>query len=579
MKKGVALGIVTALFLMMCDIPVLSQYEEDSFTVYREYRDSLYQLQRDITQIYLELHQEKNSQAVYEHMLQTAEKTSVSVGKVNRASQDIHDRLQISLQDHLEIILILGLSETQKENLSTLGYTEDDITELLDFLLHYNDYYHHTETGFTPEEMERFRSVGLTDNQISELQDILGDHYTEWHTAQRVVKEHQIELMHAQVTLSVAALQTLLESNADPKNKKDKDKSENRIKDAEEKLLNALSNLSEDQSSLEQVKAFSRQMYKAAEQEIRKGNTYYIVDFFVGSQVHCGAVTALNGDPELGLAEIRVYEDIILECVTNNERQLPQPLSTTEGSPMSDESLSEQSIPVTDFVGQVEEYDETNNLAVTHVFVKASDTTLLQFLVMLSFFVFLEFGEAGWAITLPQIADILGTITTITASAIVTKIVIVGGAFFLLIVTAPSVGYEWPPAVPGWIQGDQIIIIVEGSYGQGHIPKRAESNEPCIASSHQAVLDNEYIIQDIVVHALKLLYNKYSGQYIYYYIDDSGKEWGVFIRKWGKTKYYELRTAYRADCGPPFECEVDGNSYNTIIDKWICEGFKVISLW
>ena len=65
-------------------------------------------------------------------------------------------------------------------------------------------------------------------------------------------------------------------------------------------------------------------------------------------------------------------------------------------------------------------------------------------------------------------------------------------------------------------------------------------------------------------------------EYIYY-IDDFGKEWGVFIRKWGKTKYYELRTAYRADCGPPFRCKE--KEFNTILEKWLCEGFEVISLW
>jgi hypothetical protein len=567
MKKGIALGIIVALFFMMCDIPVLSE-SEDSFTVYREYRDSLHDLQRDTTQIYLELHEGKNLQAVYEHIIQTVEKTSVSLGKAHRASQDIHDRLQISLQDHLEIILVLGLSENQKENLSTLGYTDDDVDELLDFFLHYNDYYHHVETGFTPEEMERFRSVGLTDDQVSEVHDILDDHYNEWSTAQKVVKEHQIELMHAQVSLSVAALQTLLESP----DTKDKDKSENRITNAEENLLNALSNLSGDQSSLERVKAFSKHVYKAAQQEIKKGNTQYMVDFFIGLQIHCGAVTALHGDIQLGLKEISMYEDLLVECVENKELLQSIPL---EESPIKESS--EQSIPLTDFVGQIEEYDETNNLAVTYVLVKAPDTTLLQFLILLSSFVFTEFGQAGWSITLPQLMDILGTITTFTISAVVTKIAIVAGAFLLLIVTAPSVGLEWPPAIPGWIEGDQIIIVVEGSYGQAHIPKRAKSDDECTASSHQAILDNKYMIQEIVTNALKLLYNKNSGQYIYYFIDESGKEWGVFIRKWGETKYYELWTAYRADCGPPFKCK--DKEFGSILDKWLCEEFKVISPW
>jgi hypothetical protein len=571
MKKGIALGIVVALFFMMCDIPVLSESEE-SFTVYREYRDSLYDLQRDTTQIYLELHEGKNLQAVYEHIIQTVEKTSVSLGKAHRASQDIHDTLQIGLQDHLEIILVLGLSENQKENLSTLGYTEDDVDELLDFFLHYNDYYHHVETGFTPEEMERFRSVGLTDDQVSELHNILDDHYSEWSTAQKVVKEHQIELMHAQVSLSVAALQTLLES-PDTKDK-DKSKSENRIKNAEENLLNALSHLSGDQSSLEKVKAFSKHVYKAAEQEIKKGNTQYMVDFFIGLQIHCGAVTALHGDIQLGLKEIQMYNDLLVECVENKELLQSIPLEES-----SIKESSEQSTPLTDFVGQIEEYDETNNLAVAYVLVKTPDTTLLQFLFLLSSFVFTEFGEAGWSITLPHLMDILGTITTITVSAVVTKITIVAGAFLLLIVTAPSVGLEWPPAVLGWIEGDQIIIVVEGSYGQAHIPKRAKSDDECTASSHQAILDDKYMIQEIVTNALKLLYNKNSGQYVYYFIDDSGKEWAVFIRKWGETKYYELRTAYRADCGPPFKCDADGKTYNTIFEKWLCEEFKVISPW
>ena len=84
-----------------------------------------------------------------------------------------------------------------------------------------------------------------------------------------------------------------------------------------------------------------------------------------------------------------------------------------------------------------------------------------------------------------------------------------------------------------------------------------------------------------MVYALKLLYNEDSGRYVYYYIDASGKEWGVFIRKY-KDEYYELRTAYRADCGPPFEC-IDENGirheYSNILGKWLCEGFKLISMW
>ena len=83
------------------------------------------------------------------------------------------------------------------------------------------------------------------------------------------------------------------------------------------------------------------------------------------------------------------------------------------------------------------------------------------------------------------------------------------------------------------------------------------------------------MIQEIVTHALKLLYNRDNGQYIYYYIDSSGKEWGVFIKEY-KNKYYVLRTAYRADC-LPYKCK--NKEFNTVLEKWLCEGFVVISLW
>ena len=107
-------------------------------------------------------------------------------------------------------------------------------------------------------------------------------------------------------------------------------------------------------------------------------------------------------------------------------------------------------------------------------------------------------------------------------------------------------------SLPSRIEGDQVIIIVEGSYGQGHIAERAESDEdPCIRSSHQAILDDKYMIQETVMNASKLLYNEGTGQYIYYFVDDTGKEWAVFIKKFGNTEYYELRTAYRVDCPPP----------------------------
>lgn len=91
---------------------------------------------------------------MYEYILQVIEKIARLIGEVNTASQNVHDHLQISLQDHLKILLILGFSEEKKENLTDLGYTEEDINDLLTRLLHFNDCNHHVATGFIPEEVE-----------------------------------------------------------------------------------------------------------------------------------------------------------------------------------------------------------------------------------------------------------------------------------------------------------------------------------------------------------------------------------------------------------------------------------------
>ena len=504
-----------------------------------------------------------------EHLLQTIEKTATLIGQANTASQHVHDHVQISLQEHLEILLVLGLSEEQTKNVTDLGYTEKDRDELLTWLLHYNDCLHHVSTGFTPEQMEWFYSVGLIDDQIFDLQTVLENHYAQRYTAQQMVKQHQTELLYIQISLSITALQELSKLDKG----KDKNKGNNLEKtllNAEERLLEAIGTVSEDQSSLEQVKALSKQVYKAAEQKICKGEDQYIVDFFVGLQVHCGAVTALHGDVEIGLAEIERYKGVVLECAASPERPAPYSM-LSGGQPMS---LGDTiSIPMTDIVGQVEEFDETNNVGVAHLFVKASDTTLWESQSLLVGFIATYFSQAEFS--LHSVVEFLTAGISITTIGIGT-----GGALFVLVVTAPSVGHEWPPAVPGWIEGDEVIIIVEGSYGQGHITERAESGkDPCIRSSHQAILDDKYMIQDIIMHAHELLYNPSSGQYVFYFkqfLGDKLVEWAVFVEEY-ENDYYQLITAYKADC-KPFMC--GGKKYKTILEKWIeCEEFELVSFW
>jgi hypothetical protein len=394
------------------------------------------------------------------------------------------------------------------------------------------------------------------------------DHYSTLYTASQVIKEQQAELLDIQTTLSVAALKLLLEETPEKGKKKDDGPG---LQNAEGKLVEAIQVMSENQPSLEHVKAFSKEVYKAAEQELRKGKAEYMADFFIGLQIHCGALTALNGDTAIGISEIEVYTDPLRECSLSDIR-LYSPLQVDEES-----APVYTAHPLDDFVGDVEELDETNNLGVALVFVKKPDLSLMQLLVMLPLFVYANLNAFEWTLTLSDILAILHAILDACLTVLSIAIGVVG-AVLLLVITAPSVGYEWPPVVPGWIRGEQVVIVVEGSYGQAHIPDKAKSEDKCEASSHQAILDDKYMIQKIIERAPKLFYNESLERYIYYFVDSAGKEWAVFIELY-EYKYYQLITAYRVDCPPPYKCGIKNKEYPTIIEKWDCEGFVLISPW
>ena len=351
MKKGLALCVVIMLLLMNSDIPAFSEpVSEDPYSIYTDYRNSLIALQQDIAQISMELQQGKNPQAVFEHVVQTVEKTAVLIGNAEIASHNVPNGFQGSLRGQLESLLEFGLSEEQKSTLVNLGYTEENIAEMMKSLAYYNDFYYHASRGFTSEQLQWFYSIGLTDTQILELEANIFDHYTQVHTREEGIKQQQTELLNIQLNLSEAALRILVDQEDKGKDKSDE------LKNAEEKLLEAIQTGSEDQSSLEKVRAYSKQVYKAAEQKIRKGEEQYVADFFIGLQVHCGAVTALNGDTEYGLTEIRSYGSVLSEWVSHERAALLSELSSSSG-----EETFTDSATAPGFVGQVEESNEDNN--------------------------------------------------------------------------------------------------------------------------------------------------------------------------------------------------------------------------
>jgi hypothetical protein len=329
----------------------------------------------------------------------------------------------------------------------------------------------------------------------------------------------------------------------------------------------------EDQSSLEHVKASSKQVYKAAEQRIRKGDHQYSVDFFVGMQVYCGAVTALSGDSELGSRQIVRYKDVLAECAASPERPAGQEMVASTNQEESPK------MPLSsDTVGEVEESNEANNMGVAVALVKTPEMSLLSFLML----VFATVSPEAWQeVTLPSLSEALEsllTAQTITVSSLVSGAF---GALFLFLIWIPPVSAsEWPDAVIGNIRGNRVVIVVEGSYGQGHIIKKSQNKEPCIKSSHQAVLDNPYKINEVVKKAQKLLYQPTSGKYGFVFKPFLRKEWVVIIREYSPgTAIYELVTAFRADCGPPYLLEQGGiviGEFQKYYELMLAQGYKLI---
>jgi hypothetical protein len=233
-------------------------------------------------------------------------------------------------------------------------------------------------------------------------------------------------------------------------------------------------------------------------------------------------------------------------------------------------------------VGNVEEWHEENNLAVVCVLAKIPDTSWMEYITMISTIVFGS-GSSGASFSLSSLADALaGLFVEVTVTVTSVCIGVVGG-IFLLIMSAEPVGYEWPPYVPGQIRGDKITIIIDGSFGQGHIEARAQSEQdPCIRSSHQAILNDKYMISRIANSPNKIFYHLEANEYLFYFIDEMKKEWAVFIREYKNTGIFELRTAFRIDCPSPHICiNKEGRiyEYDTIIEKWICQGFIEILNW
>ena len=560
--KKLTLVLVVAFVLMMCDVPALSEPTNNFDKIYREYRESLYSLQVDIACIHQELHQEKNVQAIYEHALQAVESAAVLLGKAEKASQNVQDELQFSLQSQIENILMVGLCEEEKEALKAMGYTEEDISKLVHSLALYNDYCYHAANGFTAEQREKFHSLGITDAQIVELQAPLKEYYATSRTCQKVIKEHQIGLMYIQTSLSAVALSALLERKNGNKDKGNPEK----LMEAEKKLLEAIKTVSQDQSSLEHVKAYSKKVYKTVEREIRKGNEQYLFDFFVGLQVHCGAVTALHGDTEFGLGEIQLYKDVVAHYAASPER--PELFSASVNS------LSEKGSPLIygmepteESQGRVKESREDNNVGLVIAVIKASDATDHEFSTMVYTFckehLIPDFIQEIIKAFLKKYLN-MGIVGSLSF--------MMGGVIFSIIITAPPVGGSWEQIIETDPSGTFDRMYIDSKTAE-RIKEDSLNAGPreCDKLGYEAIWEEPIQIVYTIQCTVRL-YRSPAGFYYYYALFENGDQRVVIVEDTGYG-IGRVVTAFHVLCDK-YEC--NNTQYDFIFQKWDCQGFTQV---
>jgi hypothetical protein len=548
--KRAAFSVILFLFIALGDVPLFSQPEnEDSYRQYNEYRESLLDLQREVARVTLEVKQNPNSQAVYEHILRIVEQTGILVGKAELASQNAFEGFQGNLKGRLEILLEFGFSENQRAELLNLGYTEEDLKELMRALAYYNDDYYHAANGFTEEERAWLHSLGLTDSDIAKMQASIKDSYEEIHRMKEEIKKQQSDLLYVQLSMSAAALRCLMdaqikaEKNAgDPKG----------LETAEEKLLKAIQGVSTDQSSLERVKACAKQVYKAAEQRIRKGETQYSLDFLIGLQVHCGALTALYGDPEFGIHGITMYETVLSDCIASPERSLSLISPGEQSSPA-------KVTPLPEFQGDIEETDEENNTGSLILIVKPRGDKWIRI------------GKAVAQQLLEDTAiEILKHILMKIVESLVTVIsytFAIGGAIISLVLNASPVGGSWVDCVVNCMTIDPSGVffkIFETKETELTIERKTSDAglEFCEREGFRAAYDDPIQIVYTIMGALKV-YRSPNGHY-FYYGKNNTETWVVEVEIWGPNSTGRVVEAFRVSCS--YDCN---GAACPIYESWV----------
>jgi len=547
MKKWIIYSLCAICFIAFCDIPLLSGPVQNKKNAYDEYLDTLFSLQKDTAHTYIDFQKGKNSHAVYVEILQLIEDTAILIGMAEQASLAVHEGYQFSVKGNIKTIAILGFTEPQQEYLLNIGYSKKDIEYIHAHLLEYNDFCYHAMNGFTIEQKAQFYEMGLTDEQIEVLRGSITENYSQMLTNQQIIKNHQRGLIQVQSVLSLSAFKILTEMDWKKENK-----SNNLIK-TEKKLYEAIFSSCEDFSSLEKVKAFSKQIYKSAEQKICNGENHYFFDYFIGLQIHCGALTALNGDVEFGMTEIYFYGELLKDLIETPDRSFTYDnlkSTSTESIPMPvlPEKIRGE--------GNIEESDEDNNFGWVLVFIKTSDSNMWGFTTSIgewfSKYVFPE-------VLAKAIREILMklSISETTSSLFGTA----GGTIFGLIMTAGQVGGGWLDYVENDPSGIfDYIVIDEETMNTIYEGRKIIG---CLGEGIIALDEDPIQIQYTIWNALSVYKAKW-GTYFYYMETLFGDIWVLEVEEKG-FKIGRIIIGYKEEC-VKFECY--GNEYYDIREQW-----------
>lgn len=228
----------------------------------------------------------------------------------------------------------------------------------------------------------------------------------------------------------------------------------------------------------------------------------------------------------MGWAEVHSYTRALKECVTSPERPTLSAVSEQE-------QPSENIFPA-NFAGQeedsgnIEETNEDNNRGWITVLVKASDTTDIEFMQVVYYFI--RDVLMPWA--QQKLIDFVKHCIA-TGAEIASFTINVAGAILLLIITAPGVGGEWVHSFWYDHSGTFDEIVIDQDTKDRILRQSKNKNlRECEQDGYRELYDHPDHIVDAVMCAARL-YQSPGGHYFFYEEKALGDQWVVEVEDMG----------------------------------------------